>query len=458
MNEAINSPEAKSRRFRPYPKYKDSDVEWLGEIPAHWEITRLKRKASIKYGLGEPPQQHADGLPFIRATNVMRGRIVNHEMQFVDPKDVPWNRDPILRTDDVVVVRSGAYTGDSAIIPAKYDGAIAGYDMVVRPAYCQARFLAWTLLSQYVLQAQIELESLRAAQPHLNAEELGSVLILDLPESEQRAIAAFLDHETAKIDALIEKKERLNELLQEKRTVLITQAVTKGLNPSVPMKDPGVEWIDQIPVHWIGLSLKRWVKIKITDGPHETPALEDEGVDFISAEAVSNGIIDFDHRRGFISQALHKLYCRKCKPVRDDILLCKSGATTGKLAMVEVDFDFSVWSPLALIRADTSTILPKFLALALDSNYVQEQIIRTWSAGTQPNISMGDLEKLFIIAPSIEQQRKILKHLNCQIGGFDAMMEKIREAIDRLKEYRTALISAAVTGKIDVRSEGLKSN
>jgi type I restriction enzyme S subunit len=280
---------------------------------------------------------------------------------------------------------------------------------------------------------------------------LGSIRVQKPPYDEQRAIDAFLNRETAKTDALIEKKERLIELLQEKRTSLITQAVTKGLDLTVPMKDSGVEWIDQIPVHWIGLSLKRWVKIKITDGPHETPALEDEGVNFISAEAVSNGKIDFDHRRGFISQALHKLYCRKCKPVRDDILLCKSGATTGKLAMVEVDFDFSVWSPLALIRADTSSILPKFLALALESNYVQDQIIRTWSAGTQPNISMGDLEKLFVIAPSIEEQRHILKHLNLQIGGFDVIMEKIQGAIDRLKEYRTALISAAVTGKIDIR-------
>jgi type I restriction enzyme S subunit len=215
--------------------------------------------------------------------------------------------------------------------------------------------------------------------------EMNGIIIQCPTFAEQKNIAAFLDCETAKIDALIGKKERLIKLLQEKRKALITQAITKGLDPTVPMKDSGVEWIDQIPEYWIGLSLKRWVKIKITDGPHETPALEDEGVDFISAEAVSNGKIDFDHRRGFISQALHELYCRKCKPVRGDILLCKSGATTGKLAMVEVNFDFSVWSPLALIRAEETTILPKFLALALESNYVQEQIMRTWSAGTQPN-------------------------------------------------------------------------
>jgi type I restriction enzyme S subunit len=217
------------------------------------------------------------------------------------------------------------------------------------------------------------------------------------------------------------------------------------------MKDSGVEWITQYPSHWIGLSLKRCVSVRITDGPHETPVLEDEGIDFISAEAVADRKIDFDRRRGFISRALHEQYCRKCKPIRDDILFCKSGATTGKLAMVMTDHGFSVWSPLALIRAERARILPHFLSLALESNYIQEQIKRTWSAGTQPNISMGDIENLFVIVPPIQEQRESLGKLNHEMRGFEVLIEKIRLAIDRLKEYRTALISAAVTGKIDVR-------
>jgi type I restriction enzyme S subunit len=204
----------------------DSGVEWVREIPTHWKVTPLKRVTSIRYGLGEPPGLLADGLPFIRATNVMKGRIVDQEMQFVDPRDVPWNRDPALRTDDIIVVRSGAYTGDSAIIPPEYDGAIAGYDMVVRPRPGTASFLAWALLSRYVLEAQIELESMRAAQPHLNAQELGAALILLPPDSEQRAIAAFLDRETARIDALLAKVREAIDRLNELRTALISAAVT----------------------------------------------------------------------------------------------------------------------------------------------------------------------------------------------------------------------------------------
>jgi type I restriction enzyme, S subunit len=176
-------------------------------------------------------------------------------------------------------------------------------------------------------------------------------------------------------------------------------------------------------------------------------------VNFISAEAVSNGRIDFDKRRGFISPELHAYYSRKCKPIRDDILLCKSGATTGKLARVEVNFEFSVWSPLAVVRPHRSRILPRFLEMVLGSEHVQKQIKQTWSAGTQPNISMGDLEQLFVVAPNIEEQGKIQAYIDGEAGGFDVLIHRVREAIDRLKELRTALISAAVTGKIEVREE-----
>ena len=220
------------------------------------------------------------------------------------------------------------------------------------------------------------------------------------------------------------------------------------------MKDSGVEWLGAIPAHWTGLPLKRWVAAKITDGPHETPELLPNGVDFISAEAVSEGKIDFEKRRGFISPELHTQYSRKCKPVRDDILICKSGATTGKLAKVDTDMGFSIWSPLAIVRVDLSRINPRFLEITLGADYVQNQIKRTWSAGTQPNISMGDLERLFVVAPSLEEQARILAFIDKETKGFSQIIARVREAVEHLRELRAALISAAVTGRIDVRGGG----
>jgi len=217
---------AVTKGLDPSVPLKDSGVDWLGQIPADWHCLSLKRVAWIRYGLGEPPQLLADGLPFVRATNVAKGRIVETDLQFVDPGDVPWNRSPGLRAGDIIVVRSGAYTGDSAIVSPEYDGGIAGYDMVVSVQGAVSEFVAWALLSRYVLEAQIELDSLRAAQPHLNAEQLGAVVLAVPPEVEQRSIAAFLSRETARIDALIAKVREAIGRLKELRTALISAAVT----------------------------------------------------------------------------------------------------------------------------------------------------------------------------------------------------------------------------------------
>lgn len=173
---------------------KDSGVEWLGRIPRRWKVRRIKSVADTRYGLGQPPAQKNDGVPMVRATNVSAGKILAKDLIFVDPRELPPGRNPYLKEGEIIVVRSGAYTGDSAIIPKQYDGAVAGYDMVITVTQAEPRFLAYSLLSDYVLNSQILLLTLRAAQPHLNAHELGGVR-LSLPETrtEQREICDYLD-------------------------------------------------------------------------------------------------------------------------------------------------------------------------------------------------------------------------------------------------------------------------
>ena len=133
--------------------------------------------------------------------------------------------------------------------------------------------------------------------------------------------------------------------------------------------------------------------------------------------------------------------------------MVKSGATTGKLAMVDVDFEFSIWSPLSLIRANLEKVTSRFLFLALHADYIQNQVQRTWSAGTQPNISMAAIERLYLVVPPLDEQNEIVAYLDRETAKLDALIAKAQQMIDRLQEYRTALISAAVTGKIDVRGE-----
>ena len=201
-------------------------ASWLGEVPEHWEMKRLKHIASIRYGIGEPPDYIEDGIPLIRATNVNAGKIEVKNIVSVDPKDIPSNRIVWLKTGDIIVVRSGAYTGDSSIIPNEYSGTIAGFDMVLSCTKAHSLFISYGLLSKYFKEGQIDQEKMRAAQPHLNAEELGNCAVLLPPLPEQQAIAAFLDRETAKIDLLYSKVETAIEKLKEYRTALISAAVT----------------------------------------------------------------------------------------------------------------------------------------------------------------------------------------------------------------------------------------
>jgi type I restriction enzyme S subunit len=218
---------AVTKGLNPNAPMKDSGIEWMGKIPEHWEIKKLKFLANIKYGLGQPPKSSNNGIPFIRATNIERGIINQNDMIYVDPNFIPYERDPILKTNDIIVVRSGAYTADSAIITNKYNGAVAGYDMVVRYYRVNPIFLSYALLSNYVLFGQLYLHRSRAAQPHLNVEELGSTLIIFPKDNyEQKLVADFILENVKKIDEILSKIEKKIALLREYRTALISEVVT----------------------------------------------------------------------------------------------------------------------------------------------------------------------------------------------------------------------------------------
>ena len=210
----------------PNVELKPSGVEWLGDMPEHWGVGRLKAVSEIRYGLGQPPRESATGLPLIRATNVSRGHIAEKDLLRVDPADVPVGRDAFLREKEIIVVRSGAYTADSAIIPREYTGSVTGYDMVVNVTGAIPEFIAAALLSKYLRDDQLIVASNRAAQPHLNAEELGAAFILLPPLPEQGSIVQHLERVNTDIDTGVSLARRQIELIEEYRTRLIADVVT----------------------------------------------------------------------------------------------------------------------------------------------------------------------------------------------------------------------------------------
>jgi len=251
------------------------------------------------------------------------------------------------------------------------------------------------------------------------------------PEPEQRAIAAFLDRETARIDALVAKKERLIDLLQEQRTALITRAVTKGLDPTVPMKDFGVEWLGEIPAHWDVKPL-RWA-IAVRSGE----ALDNSEFELTQEAGLEVAVIGGNGVMGYTNRASTDTAC---------IAIGRVGALCGNVHLV----DPPAWiTDNALVASDIRGFERRYLAVLLRVL----DLSRWANQNAQPLITGGFVKAQRVCAPRDAEQRAIADFLARETARIDALVARVRDAIDRLKEFRTALISAAVTGKIDVREE-----
>ncbi|HRB70816.1 MAG TPA: restriction endonuclease subunit S [Flavobacterium sp.] len=213
---------------------KNSEIEWLGEIPKHWEVVKLKYFIDINYGLSQPPEYLDNGTPLIRATNVFRGKISEKDMVYIDAEQLDSNKKITLKKGDIIIVRSGAYTADSAIITEEYENSIAGFDMVIRAKdLLFNKYLSYVLLSDYMLNKQLIPMRVRAAQPHLNAEEVGSTALVLPPLEEQATIVKYLEMFLQHNEKSISLINSSIELLKEKRTAVISAAINGELNASL---------------------------------------------------------------------------------------------------------------------------------------------------------------------------------------------------------------------------------
>lgn len=218
--------EAVTKGLNPNVEMKDSGIEWIGEIPIEFKTVKLKRYSYIKYGLGEPPELSDNGLPIIRATNIERGHIIKNNLIKAKLEDIPSSKDVILKEGDIIIVRSGAYAGDVAYISKEWEGALAGYDMIISINTVNSKFIAYALLSEYVLKAQLYLSRMRSAQPHLNTEQVGEVTLVIPPNKEQYKIVEYLDKKNSEIDNVIAKKQESITELESYKKSLIYECVT----------------------------------------------------------------------------------------------------------------------------------------------------------------------------------------------------------------------------------------
>jgi restriction endonuclease S subunit len=432
------------QHYRPYPAYKDSGLEWLGEIPAHWQVRRLRFIAN----LNPPPSE-------------VRRLAQDVEVSFVPMEAIgEYGRLDLTRTRPLADVRSGyTYFGDGDVVVVKITPGFENGKGALAAGLVNG--IAFGTTELHVLRTTGEMEKrylfyLTLTDAFRRLGEAGmygaggqkrvpEAFVEDLKHAvpsvnEQCAIADFLDRETARIEALVVKKEQLVELLQEKRTALITHAVTKGLDPTVPVKESGVDWLGEIPEHWEVKRLKFAAPAKVT----KLDVKPEEGV-YLGLEHVESwtGRILLDRQPGSIDSAVA---CFKA----GDVLLGKLPPYFPKVTRPH--FDGACTSEFLPLRPLAGFSQGYVMYCLLSPGYVRW--LDSLTSGTKmPRVSLEHIGNGFIPAPSELEQRAIAGFLDRETARIDALIAKVQEATGLLRELRVALISAAVTGKIDVRGE-----
>ena len=436
-----------------YPAYRHSGVERLGEIPAHWEVKRLKHAVQINTVTLPENTDPEYPLRYVDIGNVdTNGRILNaEEMTFAAAPSRARRR---VQPGDTIISTVRTYLKAIAFVEDNAEDLIVstGFATLTPEAVALPKFLWRAVQSDYFVNAVVA-HSEGVGYPAITPSNLASLPVWLPPLPEQHAIAAFLDRETARLDALIAKKERLLALLAEKRAALISHAVTKGLDPNAPMQDSGVAWLGEIPAHWKVKRLK-FLASHLTAGPFGSSLTKDlytqSGYRVYGQEQVIPG--DFTVGDYYIAEELYRLMSQYAVAPGDVLISCVG--TFGKVAVVPLDAEPGVINPrLIKVAPDRNRIVPEYLGAVLKSGVSFGQFEQASRGGTMGVINLGLISEILIPVPPLSEQQVILEESDSTTRRLDSLLAKVRAAIDTLREYRAALISAAVTGKIDVRGE-----
>lgn len=441
--------------YKAYPEYKDSGVEWLGKIPVGWELSKPRYKFSFGKGLTITKENLTDqGIPCINYGEVhskygFEVTPLIHSLKCVDEKYLKDNIHSLLTNGDIVFADTSADLEGSGNFTQLISNTrvFAGYHTIIlRPLRRDnTRFYAY-LLDCQELRTQVR-NAVKGVKVFSVTQAILRNLSIWMPSAhEQQRIAAFLDQETAKIDTLIDKQQQLIELLKEKRQAVISHAVTKGLTPDVPMKDSGVEWLGEVPSSWDIWKLSHAYE---DIGSGTTPTSNNESwfqgnIPWVTTGELRETVINdtFKKISSFTLQAFPAL---KIHPA-GSIVIAMYGATIGRLGILGVN---ATTNQACCVMTKSEVINNQYLYYWLQA--FREDIIRLSSGGGQPNINQEKVASLKVSCPAWNDQATIVAFLDHVTAIIDTLIEKQRQQIELLKERRTALISAAVTGKIDVR-------
>ncbi len=443
--------------FPRYPKYKDSGVEWLGDVPEHWGISRLGFESWVRARLGwkglKAEEYVDDGFAFLSTPNIKGTEIDFDNVNYINQLRFDESPEIKLRLGDVLLAKDGSTLGTVNVVrtlprPATVNSSIA----VITPNPTLNGVFLYYLFASSFMENTIQRIKGGMGVPHLFQEDLNK-FYLPIPEVvEQTSIGAFLDRETAKIDGLVGEQRRLIALLKEKRQAVISHAVTKGLNPHAPMKPSGIEWLGDVPAHWALMRLKRIVvpTRKITYGIVQPGELDPNGRYMIRGKDYSSGWCEPEDVFRVSSQI--EIPYTRSRMQANDLVMTIVGAGVGTIAVIPDWLDGSnITQTSARIALDLDRSDPWFISYSLQGVIGQRNLERHVYGSAQPRLNIEHVDAYLVTVPPLEEQRSIVAQLNEELSQLSELTAEAERAIDLLQERRTALISAAVTGKIDVR-------
>jgi type I restriction enzyme, S subunit len=440
-------------RYQAYYKYKYSGVEWLGDVPTTWSTSFVKHclVSSPCYGILKPDKYDGkDGVKVIRILDVSDRKVKLNQLEIVSPElSREYNR-TLIKKGDLIVSVVGTL-GRNFICADEHEGLNLSRAL----ARLQVKSSSKTRYLQYLIDSKcftdyVNITCTGAAQKVFNMEDLSNWPIPFTEDLVLSQIANFLDYETAKIDALIEKQQQLIKLLKEKRQAVISHAVTKGLNPDAPMKDSGVEWLGDIPKHWVIMSLSKASK-RITVGlaTSVTDYYRDEGVAIIRNTNIKEGYFNgsemlYLDKQFAVLEAAKVIYY-------GDVIVVRTGSNIGLACIVPEEYD-QCHTFTTLIVTTQDGLLNRYLTYCINSAYGKAEVSRLKFGFGKDNLNVKEFKCFYMLLPSYEEQVNTVGFLDHLTAKIDVLIEKTLNSIDLIKERRTALISAAVTGKIDVRN------
>lgn len=435
---------------------KDSGIEWIGEIPADWETRKIKQLADsntensfVDGDWIESPYIVDSGIRYLTTGNIGDGVFKEQGNGYITLKTFGELACKYAFPGDLIISRLNAPYGRSCILPSDYTEYVVAVDNVILRTQEDKRYICYVSQCDGYKHA-VEDDAKGTTMKRISRINLGNIVIPLPPIQQQHRIADYLDRKCSQIDSIITRQQEVIEKLKAYKLSVITEAVTKGLNPDVPMKDSGVEWIGEIPEHWTMVRLK-FLLSQIIDCPHETPIYSADGDYLVIRTADQDlGKLRADEDMYRLDEDEYQSRIRRMSLEKDDLVYGREGERWGLACLVPESNKYCLGQRMLQFRCKRDMFSPRFAMWALNSKFVYLQGAVDTIGSTSPHVNISTVRNFLIPVPEISEQQEIAEYIDKKILQLDKEVEQRENLICKLNEYKKSLIYEVVTGKKEV--------